>query len=160
MTFTTERDLWSLWSHHRSCTQESHTHQVRGLLPEMCVISNPFSQFLSFTFQFFPDTLPAPLCPPHTSSPSPHSLFSLLCLIGVADPNLAPAFDLKTQLIDVEENASKSGIFQSGCKNNTVTKHKNLLNKASALSESFWLWSLWIMYVYWLITWINTDHLK
>lgn len=71
--------------------------------------------------------------------PPSHSLFSPLCLIGVADPNLAQAFDLKTKLIDVKGNArnevfpkvvAKQQSYKMDCK-----QKKNLWNKAAVLSE-------------------------
>lgn len=70
----------------------THTH---SRATSRNVHRNPFSQFRSLHFSFDLTHCQPPLC----------LSFSPLYLIGVADPNLAPAFDLKTKLIDEEEDA-------------------------------------------------------
>ena len=109
---------------HTHIHTNTHTHRAVQRATDRNVRNQKPSVFVFFHFSFYSDRPSAP--------PPP------LYLIGVADPNLAWAFDLKTRTDWCGEERLKSGIFLKWLQNNKccksiLRKNKNLLNKSRCI---------------------------
>lgn len=126
--------------------KHTHAQWVREPLSGLCVISNSFFQFPSFSFSW-PAPLFLSLTPfsPLSLSPAPN---------WSGGPKFSCGFWFEDQTDWCGGECLKSGLFYGGCKTTELQnaqQNKNVWNKAAALSDSLRLQSKCIMYVYWLI---------